>query len=139
VVNLLSYPFRLDARGSVATTEDGEDYFAEEIASLISTRPGERTLVPNYGITDPVFNSLSKTELIEKIGMFGPSVTINSIRSTLLNDTQVKVDINYFANDAADSSAFTDDLSYTEEMYDANDFSSANTFDDNYYDATEGN
>ncbi len=101
MVKLISYPFRIDSRGRVITIEDNEDYHAEELAVLIQTVPGERTLVPDYGISDPTFSSISKVELIDKIEMFGPPVVIGQVKSQYLVDGRLDISIEY--NPAEDS------------------------------------
>jgi hypothetical protein len=80
VAFLISYPFRLTANGSVAVREDGDaDYFAEEFACLLLTRPGERELVPEYGIEDPTYEDIDYEELESKIAMFGPPIKLADV------------------------------------------------------------
>lgn len=83
MTTLISYPFRLDNRGFVATRDDGTDaYFSEEIAGLVQTEPGEREMVPDYGIEDPLFRSKFPTdELVAKNAKYGPPVVIDGVRT----------------------------------------------------------
>lgn len=94
-MDLISYPFRLNNDGTVATTEDGDDYYAEELAMLIKTTPGERALVPDYGITDPTFATFEAAELASQINIFGPPVRIEDIRSVAVRDGIYRLDIDY--------------------------------------------
>src|SRR5207253_6466290 len=52
----ISYPFRPDQRGTLATVSEREQIVAESIASIIETRKGERVMLPDYGISDYVFS-----------------------------------------------------------------------------------
>lgn len=80
--DLISYPFRLDPNGSVVVRpDDSTDYYAELIAALILTRPGERPQVPLFGLGDPTFTDFDAQELVYKVGLFGPPVAIASVRA----------------------------------------------------------
>lgn len=72
----LSFPFRVDPGGHVATVTQGSDeHTAELVAHLLLTRKGERVLVPDFGITDPVFRDLDAAELQVTVETFGPERT----------------------------------------------------------------
>lgn len=93
-VRLISYPFRLDAPGNVATVEEGSDENnAELIAVLVLTRPGEREMVAEFGVDDPTFDELSIGDVIAGVAMFGPPVTITDIDVRYPTDTSSEVDI----------------------------------------------
>jgi phage baseplate assembly protein W len=51
----IDFPFRVDVRGSFATTGDKSKIIAQSIASILETRQGERVMLPDYGIPDFVF------------------------------------------------------------------------------------
>lgn len=51
----INFPFRTDARGSVATTVSRSEITAQAIADIIETRQGERVMLPGYGLPDFVF------------------------------------------------------------------------------------
>ena len=51
----ISFPPRVDARGSIVTTDLSDDIVAEAIADIIETRRGERVMMPDYGIPDFAF------------------------------------------------------------------------------------
>lgn len=75
--DLISFPFRLTAAGAVVTRlQDSDDYAAEEIASLLLTRRGERHLVPTFGTDDPVFGEVDMQDLSVAVSTFGPAVEI---------------------------------------------------------------
>lgn len=104
MADLFSYPFRINPDGSVAKTPEGEESYADELANLILTSPGERHLVPEYGITDPVFDSLNTVELFGKIEMFGPPVTISDedISIQWPRDGVLDININYSRDDTGE-------------------------------------
>lgn len=84
---LLSYPFRLAAAGSVATVEEGSDLqLAQELAVAVLTRPGERVLVPEFGIADPTFVGFDDDALRLHIDLFGPPVDIDDVEVRYVND-----------------------------------------------------
>lgn len=95
---LIAYPFRLSASGAVATTEQGTDaQLAEELAVAMLTRTGERELVPDFGLDDPVFAGFDEDALRLHIELFGPPVTIQSVHAEYVSDTVQDVVIE-FAN-----------------------------------------
>lgn len=51
----ISFPFRVDQRGGIVTSDDRSTIVAEAIADVIETRRGERVMMPDYGIDDFVF------------------------------------------------------------------------------------
>lgn len=51
----ISFPPRVDARGSVVTTDDRSEIIQQAIRDIIETRRGERVMMPDYGIPDFVF------------------------------------------------------------------------------------
>lgn len=93
-MDLISHPFRLEANGDVATVVDGtEEAAAEGIAILCLTRQGERDLVPEYGVTDPVFDELNLAEVNVGLTDFGPNVTVTGVVVTYPNDRTERVEL----------------------------------------------
>lgn len=94
-MRLLSYPFRLTPAGDVATVEDlTEDAAGEDLAVLIFTRKGERTLVPDYGVTDPAYHSLNLAEVAVGITDYGlPGVTLDDVTVTHPTDTLERIEL----------------------------------------------
>jgi hypothetical protein len=96
VTNLISFPFRLAGTGSIASRDDGdENYLAEELAQLVQTHPGERELVPTYGLNDPAFATFDKAMLIAQVATFGPPVSIQRVEVRTLSDEQQDVVIKF--------------------------------------------
>lgn len=51
----LAIPVAADLRGSLATVSSREAIVAQSILSIVSTRRGERVMMPDYGLPDFVF------------------------------------------------------------------------------------
>lgn len=100
MANLISHPFRLGPTGAVVTRpEDSEDYYAELIAVMVGTVPGERDQVPLFGVNDPVFGSVfDPHQLVSKLAIFGPPVTITSVTTKQVSDTEQDVVIGFVVN-----------------------------------------
>lgn len=87
MAEVMSYPFRLRPNGTVATVTQGSDtYKAELIAVLSLTRRGERTLMPGFGMSDPLMVGFSSTELAAQVAKYGPPVQIVDIKQTYIAD-----------------------------------------------------
>ena len=95
-MELLSHPFRLAPNGSVATVTDGTDAAdAEGLAILALTLKGERIMVPTFGVTDPVADSLSVAELNVGLQDFGPNVTVSGVHVTHPSDSTQRVELSF--------------------------------------------
>ncbi|UVF61463.1 baseplate wedge protein [Gordonia phage DalanDe] len=94
MTNLLSFPFRVDKNGTVAT-EDDESlvYCAERLTVFVGTRPGERVMVPDFGINDPAFEGFTTQALTVQVAKFGLPVEIHSTKRSYVSDAQENVTI----------------------------------------------
>lgn len=87
-VPLLAHPFRLQPDGSIATHDDTDEaYYAERLAIIITTIPGERDLVPDFGINDPAFEGLSESALALQVETFLLPIEIVSVERVIVNDS----------------------------------------------------
>lgn len=92
----LSWPLRLNPNGSYATVEQGsDDADREQLAQLILTRPGERPLIPGYGLTDPAFAGFDASELAAKALTYGPRVEFAAIDVVADTDDSQAVTIEF--------------------------------------------
>lgn len=66
----ISYPLQLDGNGGLKVSSGGK-LIQEQIVSALETRPGERIMIPLYGMKNHIFNS------------YGPSVVISDIESQI--------------------------------------------------------
>jgi hypothetical protein len=79
-IQTLSFPIRLTRTGSFATVEQNSDAHVDELlATAILTRPGERHLMPNFGIDDPAFVGWERIKLALHVADFGPNVMIDDV------------------------------------------------------------
>lgn len=86
MARVLAHPFRLTG-SNVATVEDGSDAgLIQAAAVLVTTRRGERPLVPAFGISDPAFGNLSMAEINAGLTMFGPAISVDFIQVQPLDD-----------------------------------------------------
>lgn len=82
MARILSHPFRIMPNGSAATVEQDSDAGqTEQVAVLIMTNRGERSLAVDYGIPDPVFSrhGIEPTELAAALARWGPPVTLDRV------------------------------------------------------------
>lgn len=93
-MDLIAHPFRVAVNGSLAKVEDGTDEAnGQQIAVLVMTQPGERPLVPMFGVADPAFGMFDEAALKAQIDMFGPDVSIEDVQTAFVNDTSEDVTI----------------------------------------------
>lgn len=79
-VQLIAHPFRLGDDGRVATHEQDDDaYLAERIALILGCRPGERPLVPAFGVEDPAYDELSLVSIQNQMAIFEVPVQITDL------------------------------------------------------------
>jgi len=96
----MSFPFRLDATGSIATVEQGADVeIDEQIALAMLTRPGERIQVPTFGVADPAFAGFQLGMLQRHLNDFGPEVDVVTVTKFIRVDGREEVVINWKRRD----------------------------------------
>lgn len=95
-VPLIAYPFRLSPSGSVVTVEEGTDeQYAQELAVAVLTRTGERPLVPDFGIDDPVFVGFDAEALRLHVDLFGPPVDVSGVAIRVVDESTQSVVIEF--------------------------------------------
>lgn len=95
-VRVISFPFRLDGTGAVASVEQNSDQDVEEqIALAALTRPGERIQVPTFGIVDPAFRHFQAAALQRHLIDFGPDVEITAVTMTPDGDGRERVAVSW--------------------------------------------
>ncbi len=86
---VFSFPFRLGSDGGIATVEQGSDAEIDEaIAVALLVEPGERILVPTFGVADPAFAGFELGALQRHLIDFGPSVDVVALDVRLLDDVR---------------------------------------------------
>lgn len=93
---VLSFPFRIDPSGVAATVEHGSDPEIDElIAVACLTMPGERTLVPTFGVNDPAFVGFELGNLQRHCIDFGPTVIVSAVESARRTDDREELTIRW--------------------------------------------
>lgn len=96
MTNLIAFPFRLSAAGYVVTLpDDSDEYYGDELGLLVGTIPGEREMVPGYGLNDPVFANVDGNELAAKVAAYGPPIQIVGITERWVSADQQDVIIEF--------------------------------------------
>lgn len=93
---LLAFPFRINPNGSAAVQEDDtEQYYAAELAVMIQTEPGERLLVPGYGVEDLAFDPFPIMTLRAQIEQYGPPVVIQDTIMLQLDEETLAITVQF--------------------------------------------
>lgn len=98
---VISFPFRLNTDGTVATVGHGTDAEVDEaIATLVLTKIGERPMSPEYGIPDPAFTGLFIGDVQVGLDDYGPAgVLVTSVDSVPVTDTMMRTNIEWTRTD----------------------------------------
>lgn len=91
----ISFPMRIAPSGRMAVVQQNSDaQFGELLTALVLTEPGERDLVPSFGIADPSFTGFDRVRLGLQIQMFGPPVTVTNVdvaqRTATIQDVRIE-------------------------------------------------
>jgi hypothetical protein len=93
---LISFPFRLDGTGAIASVEQDTDAEIEQqLAVATLTRPGERITVPTFGVADPAFARFLTGSLQRHCLDFGPNIQIKEVRAKLTPEDTEEVAIEW--------------------------------------------
>lgn len=76
MAKLLAFPITISGNGSMGTINDGEDYYAQELACLVGTQIGERELVPGYGVPEVMLSTIDRMNLGSQCEIYGPPIKI---------------------------------------------------------------
>lgn len=94
-MRILSYPFRVAGDRIASVDQTSDEANAEQLAVLILTRPGERSMAQSYGVPDPAFGVLTAGDVAAAVAIFGPPVTIESIDVTYPTPTTEEVTVGF--------------------------------------------
>jgi hypothetical protein len=107
-MRLLSFPFRLNLTGAIASVDQGSDIWAEEcIAMAMLTRPGERIQVPAFGVNDPAFIGFQVGSLQRHLTDFGPPITITEVKTEPAREGQERVTVSWRRTDDGQQAMLT--------------------------------
>lgn len=83
-----SMPFALTATGQVSTTNDPNQVGEDRMESLVGTYPGERVMLPDYGVNIPIqlfaSNILTQQPVIalqiqQEVSKWEPTLVLNDV------------------------------------------------------------
>jgi phage baseplate assembly protein W len=84
----LAIPFRLTASGHpVMVDQDTADWRVQVVADLVATRPGERPMVPTYGVEDPTFAGLDLGTVSSALSIWAPGIEVSEVNVSTANRT----------------------------------------------------
>lgn len=89
-MDVLAFPFRIDAKGEVPLVVQGSDaHLAQQAYQFVSTRPGELPLAPAYGLYDPLFRVVDEGEIVTGLAVYHPDVNVVDVdvRATPIEGT----------------------------------------------------
>jgi phage baseplate assembly protein W len=100
----ISFPFRPDVRGSMATTAKRPEQIAQAIADIVETRQGERVMLLDYGLPDFLFAARDfgfaprlAYHLEVQIKKYVPLVRDVIVKSETDEEGRAVVSVSYFA------------------------------------------
>lgn len=104
----LVVPFGLDSNGNLAVTTDPNVQAAQHVKSIVATNPGERVMLPNYGIPVRGYLFSSPFQLVQlkiqqdvktQMARWEPSITVLGVTSPNADQYGVaQVDVSYTSN-----------------------------------------
>lgn len=98
-----SIPFSLTPSGSVSTTVNPNQIANDRVESLIGTYPGERVMLPTYGVDVPAYvfspdilsqQSLLINQIQQAIGTWEPTIALDSVTPVVTQSEVGLIDIN---------------------------------------------
>jgi hypothetical protein len=69
------------------------------LAILISTVPGERQLVPLFGVNDPSYARIEEHDVSSKLSLFGPPVKITRLATEQTSDVLQTVVVEFTSSE----------------------------------------
>lgn len=76
MAKLLSFPFRIGDYGAAVSVEQGEDqYYKEQIATIVLTHAGERVLRDTLGMPDIAYRGFQYSSFRAQVNSELPEVT----------------------------------------------------------------
>lgn len=95
-MDTIKLPISFD-KGRMGVCADGSrEYYSQIIAIVVQTERGEMPLEITYGITDPTFNALRKSEILQVLSVYWPEIKIKEISlSTPDRSGKTRLNIDY--------------------------------------------
>lgn len=90
-----AHPFRFTGGRPVTLDTETDAYAAQEILTVLQTRPGELPLLPDFGTSDPVFDEIDRASFYNTVSTYFPGIAIRSIEESITDDGVVEVAVDY--------------------------------------------
>lgn len=111
MTGLIMFPFTIRDGSVVVSDDESDEYIAGELAHLAMTRTGERELVPDFGIEDPVFSRFDDIDYTRKALTFcSQRITIASIKQKIIRDGLRQVVVQFDTSNVYDGSTSTGNI-----------------------------
>lgn len=91
----LSFPFRFKRGRAVTLDTADEAYYAQKVASVVSTAVGELPLRPQFGVNEPEFNTFDTAGLVYTCSNNFPDVVITDVLQSITADGRLIVDVQF--------------------------------------------
>lgn len=84
----IAIPFQLTPSGAIAVTADPRAQASQHVRSLVSTNPGERVMLPGYGVSlsalvfgsnDPVIVATVQRDVTSALSQWEPSIAVTGV------------------------------------------------------------
>lgn len=79
MADLLAFPFRMQAGRAVRVQQGSVEDTGQRLATILMTRPGERELVPTFGIQDPTFVGCNPNEVRSVLALHASDIQLVDI------------------------------------------------------------
>lgn len=97
MVEHFAVPFALDVRGHARTLEqDTPAEVVQCVVVLVGTRPGERLVVPTYGVDDLTFSTVDAVDdafVSDAVAVFEPRAGVDIVRRVFADDARLNLTV----------------------------------------------
>lgn len=90
-----SFPFRFNRGSAVVLDTADEAYYAQKVASVVSTSKGELPFLPLFGVEDAEFDDFDSAGLVYTCANSFTDVVIKDILLSTTEDGTVLVDVEF--------------------------------------------
>lgn len=82
-MDAITFPVKFSKQGISRLTDGTPDFYRQLLALSAITEPHSLPITPDFGIWDPVFNTVEKGQFVLQSARFVPEVEINTVESTI--------------------------------------------------------
>lgn len=96
MAKLISFPFRVATYGAAAANEQGSDeYYREQIATIVTTKRGERVLNDTIGMPDITFSGFLYSAFQSQVSEELPEIVDLRANIENLNDREESIVVEF--------------------------------------------